>query len=317
MRCRRSSVARRRVWRQGSGGSTTWSMSWHARGRNWTAQRLPGRQRSSERLQRRSGRRQRRSAARASWQRLGRSWQLHSRRRHGSGSLHSGCRRRATLWVPRAPGVSRRCKPSCTPLVASWQSGRGRCRRPWLVSRMRRSSCGSYPPPWHLCTASMMRRWTCSRSSTRASCKLQQRTAQQPWQRRARSGMSCSSGWPQRRPNSAAPCRFGEAQPGFLLLLGCVEAACYVERFHTHLLLQEAARESGEMRHDLEALAADGVELRRALQDSEARRQVGAPEGGSRAWEVGPGPEAGRQEEAARAAWLQTKCPSIHVHSGG
>lgn len=37
---------------------------------------------------------------------------------------------------------------------------------------------------------------------------------------------------------------------------------------------QEVAREAGELRGDLEALAADAVELRRALADSQARRQV-------------------------------------------
>lgn len=38
--------------------------------------------------------------------------------------------------------------------------------------------------------------------------------------------------------------------------------------------LQEAARESAGMRSDLEALANECVELRRALQDSQAQRQV-------------------------------------------
>ena len=42
------------------------------------------------------------------------------------------------------------------------------------------------------------------------------------------------------------------------------------------LSVQEAARESGDMRADLEALAADAVELRRALDDSQGRRQVRA-----------------------------------------
>lgn len=44
---------------------------------------------------------------------------------------------------------------------------------------------------------------------------------------------------------------------------------------------QEAAKEAADMRHDLESLASDSVELRQCLQQEQARRQVSIASGWS------------------------------------